>query len=219
MKMKEDLMKLARHFVPALAAAGLACLAAPALAAGTIAYISSSSGYVLHKSGNQAVTANWQGQSGIQGFSGYGTINIAGTCLTGRAGDQPLTWEACRGDASQKWSLSGGKLNNEGGWCADVKGNAGGAGVPVIAFKCTGAANQHWKAHYSESAQTVSTRIPNPAVRAAFLQTAQSAQPGQVISLSTGKIVAQGAGNIVAQGAGNVVAQGAGNVVAQGAGN
>src|SRR4051794_41140280 len=116
-------MKLVRRFAPALAAAGLACMAAPAFSAG-IAYISSSSGYMLHKSGNQAVTANWQGQPSIQGFSGYGTINVGGTCLTGKTADQPLTWEACRGDASQKWSLSGGKLNNEGEWCADVKGNA-----------------------------------------------------------------------------------------------
>src|SRR5690349_17510188 len=84
--------KLARRFVPALTAAGLACMAAPAFSA-EIAYISSSNGYMLHKSGNQAVTANWQGQAPIQGFSGYGMINIGGTCLTGKAADQPLTWE------------------------------------------------------------------------------------------------------------------------------
>lgn len=197
-------------------------LATGALAAhaAQISYISSSGGYMLHMSANTAVTANWQGQAPIQGFSGYGLIQMNGRCLTGHNGGQPLTWEGCNGgDRNQKWSLSGGRLNNEAGWCADVEGNRSGAGVHVIAFKCTGAPNQQWKSHYVESAQAAAAKIGNPQVKAEFLKTAQSAPPGAVISLSTGRIVAQGAGNIVAQGAGNVVAQGAGNIVAQGAGN
>eukprot|EP01031_Cornospumella_fuschlensis_P049026 gene49026-60016_t len=90
--------------VIALAAAAFA-MAAPA-AAQSIAYISSASGYMLHMSGNTAVTANWSGQSPISGFTGYGQIQMNGRCLTGRNGNQPLTWEGCNGsDRSQKWSL------------------------------------------------------------------------------------------------------------------
>ncbi|TFY97734.1 ricin-type beta-trefoil lectin domain protein [Ramlibacter humi] len=197
----------------------LAFAAATAHAGGPVNYISSSSGYMLHMSGNSAVTANWQGQAPIQGFSGYGTIQVNGRCLTGRAAHAPLTWEACKGDQPQKWSLSGGRLKNEGGWCADVQGNRGGAGVPVLAWDCTGAVNQQWRSHYTETAQAAAAKIANPQVRAEFLKNATSAAPGTVISTSTGKIVAQGGGNIVAQGGGNIVAQGGGNIVAQGGGN
>lgn len=202
-----------------LCTAGLA-LASAAAGAANVAYISSSSGYMLHASGGTAVTANWAGQAPIQGFSGYGQIQVNGQCLTGKTGNQPLTWEGCRGgDKSQVWALSNRRLNNEAGWCADVEGNRNGAGVRVLAWQCSGAVNQQWGSHVIESAQAAANRVSNPAVRSTFLSTAQSARPGDVISLSTGKIVAQGGGNIVAQGAGNVVAQGAGNVVAQGAGN
>ncbi len=165
------------------------------------------------------MTAEWRGQAPIQGFSGYGPIQLNGRCLTGRASGQPLGWEACNNDKSQKWSLSGGKLNNEGGWCADVEGNRAGANVRVIAYKCTGAPNQKWKAHMAESAQSVAGKISNAAVKQAFLQTAQSAAPGSVISLSTGKIISGGAGNIISGGAGNIISGGAGNVISAGAGN
>lgn len=203
----------------ALVASSLALTSVSAGAA-NIAYISSSGGYMLNSNGNTAATANWTGQPPIQGFSGYGQINMSGRCLTGKAGSQPLTLEACRGgDKAQIWSLKGGKLNNEGGWCADVEGNRGGAGVRVMAWQCSGAANQKWAAHYVESAQVTASRISNAAVKSVFLQTAQSAKQGDVISLATGKLVASGGGNLVASGGGNVVASGGGNLVASGGGN
>ncbi len=55
---------------------GLSLIGALAYAA-DIAYISSSSGFMLHNSGG-GVTANWQGQARISGFGGYGQINISG---------------------------------------------------------------------------------------------------------------------------------------------
>lgn len=198
----------------------LACIAlalASHSAFAQISYISTSGGYMVHASGSTAVTANWQGQAPIQGFGGYGQITVNGNCLTQHNEGQPLTWEACRNDKSQRWSLSGGKLNNENGWCADVQGNRGGAGVPVIAWKCSGAANQQFKAHRIQSAASVN--IADPQIKAKFVQAAQTAAPGTIISTTTGQIVAQGGGNIVAQGGGNIVAQGGGNIVAQGGGN
>jgi hypothetical protein len=202
-----------------LCAAGFA-LASAAATAANIAYISSSSGYMLNNSGGTAVTANWAGQAPIQGFSGYGQIQMNGQCLTGKTGNQPLTWEGCRGgDKSQIWSLSNRKLNNEGGWCADVEGNRGGAGVRVLAWKCSGAGNQQWGSHYVESAQATASRISNAAVRSTFLSTVQGARPGAIISLSTGKLIGQDGGGLVAAGGGNIVAAGGGNIVAAGGGN
>lgn len=195
-------------------------LTSVAAVAANIAYISSSSGYMLNSSGSTAATANWTGQAPIQGFTGYGQINMNGSCLTGKTGNKPLTLEGCRsGDKSQIWSLKGGKLNNEGGWCADVEGNRSGAGVRVMAWQCSGAPNQKWAAHVVEAAQATASRISNAAVKSVFLQTAKSAKQGDVISLATGKIVASGGGNIVASGGGNVVASGGGNIVASGGGN
>lgn len=185
-----------------------------------IDHISSASGFVLDNSGGNAVTANWQGQSRLQGFTGYGQIKYNGQCLTGRQGGQPLRWENCAGrDPAQTWSLQGRKLNNEGGWCADVEGARNGAGVRVLAYKCSGAGNQQWNAHRVEAASTAAARISNPAVRAEFLKNAQSARAGAVISTSTGKLVAAGGGNLVAAGGGNLVAAGGGNLVAAGGGN
>lgn len=196
----------------------LAC-SAQAASAGNIAYLSSSSGYMLHNSGGTAVTAEWRGQSALEGFSGYGQIRLNGQCLGGKD-NQPLRWEGCRGgDKSQIWGYNNGKLNNELGWCADVEGGRNGAGVRVLAWNCSGAINQRWKAHQIQSAQSVASRIGNPSVSRTFLETARMARPGEVISLSNGRVVAAGSANAVAAGGANVVAAGGGNVVAAGGAN
>lgn len=209
-------MSLFRFFsisVSGLAFSGLA-------AAAGVAYISSSSGYMLHMSGNTAVTANWSGQAPINGFTGYGQIQMSNRCLTGRTGNQPLTWEACNGsDRSQKWSLENRTLKNEGGWCADVEGGRGGAGARVMAWNCNGQGNQKWGSHVAENYRTVAARISNPAIRATFERNASNAAPGAVISSTTGALVSPGGGSLVAAGGGNLVAAGGGNLVAAGGGN
>ena len=101
-----------------------------------------------------------------------------------------------------------------------MQGNRGGAGVPVLAWKCSGAANQQWKALGKVPAQDYAARhIPDPAVRSTFVGTAQSARPGTVISLSTGRVVSAGGANVVSAGGANVVSAGGGNVVSAGGAN
>lgn len=192
---------------------------APA-SAQSIGYISSSSGYMLHMSGNTAVTANWSGQAPISGFTGYGQIQMNGRCLTGRNGNQPLTWEGCNGsDRSQKWSLQNRTLKNEGGWCADVEGGRGGAGARVMAWNCNGQGNQKWGRHIVENYKAVASRISNQTIRSNFERNASKASAGAVISTTTGNLVSPGGGNMVAAGGGNMVAAGGGNMVAAGGGN
>lgn len=194
-------------------------LAAHTAAANNIAYLSSSNGYMLHSSGGSAVTADWRGQSALDGFSGYGQIRLNGQCLGGKD-NQPLRWEGCRsGDKSQVWAFNNGKLNNELGWCADVEGGRNGAGVRVLAWNCSGSSNQRWKAHQLQSAQSVAARLGNSAAGKALVDTARVARPGEVISLATGRVVAAGSANVVAAGGGNVIAAGGGNVIAPGGGN
>lgn len=187
--------------------------------AGNIDYLSSSGGYMLHNSGGTAVTADWRGQSALQGFSGYGQIRLNGQCLGGKD-NQPLRWEGCRGgDKSQTWAFRNGKLNNELGWCADVEGGRGGAGVRVLAWNCSGSSNQRWNAHHVVSAQSLGARIGNSSVARTLADTARVARPGEIISLATGRVVAGGGGNVVAAGSANVVAAGSGNVIAPGGAN
>lgn len=208
-----------------------------AVANAQIAYISSSNGYMIHDGGGVAVTTPWQGQAPISGFSGYGQISINGRCLTGRQGNQPLRFEPCRhGDTSQTWKLSGGQLNNEGGWCADVEGNRGGPGVRVLAWQCSRAVNQRFRAHQLVSAQEFARQaIRDPNISRAFVESANRARPGQLISVASGRLVGDGGGTligqdgagvvatdgagIVAAGGGNIVAAGGGNIVAAGGGN
>jgi len=200
----------------AAAAASLA-LAGLSAQAADIVYISSASGYLLHNSGGAAVTAPWNGQAVVQGFSGYGQVRIGGQCLTGRSPNQQLRWEGCKdGDKSQRWSLANRKLNNELGFCADVEGNRSGAGVRVLAWNCSGASNQQWKAHHRETAQSYAMRINDPAVRAEFIKNAQAASPGTIISIANGRVIAPGGGNVIAPGGANVVSAGGGNVVSAG---
>lgn len=193
-----------------LAAAAAFALAACAAHASEVAYIASSGGYMLHNQGGAAATRDWDGAAAIQGFSGYGAIRVDGQCLTGSASGQPLRWESCRaGDKGQVWKLSSGKLNNELGWCADVQGGRSGAGVPVVAWQCSGAPNQQWKALGKVPAQDYAARhIKDPSIRGAFIGTAQSAKPGTVISTATGRVVSAGGANVVSAGGANVVSAG-----------
>jgi hypothetical protein len=199
-------------------AASLLALGCSAVQAADIAYISSSSGYMVHDSGGTAVTANWAGQAAITGFSGYGPIRVNGRCLTtsGPAG-QPLRWQNCvRGDKSQIWALSNKRLNNELGWCADVEGNRQGAGARLVAWKCHGAANQQFKAHYVVSAQSVAAKVKDPGARAALIRNAQTARPGSVISMSTGQIIGLDGASLIGAGGMNLIAAGSGNLIAAG---
>ena len=69
------------------------------------------------------------------------------TCLTppGAAG-RPVTLTPCGGDeVSARWGLStSGLLRSADGLCADVKGGGQAAGTPVVAFDCSGNANQRF---------------------------------------------------------------------------
>ena len=197
-------------------------------AADNVAYISSSSGYVLHRnSANVAVTANWNGQAPIVGFSGYGQIRMDGLCLTGapQSGPGPLTWEPCRNIPAQRWGLVNTNqpnklLRNEGGWCADVEGNAAGAGVRVLAFTCSGVVNQLWKAHLTQNAQPIINKITDPNIRSSITNKVNVTRP-TVVTLTPSEaqqLVAQGGGNLVAQGGGTFT-QKANQLVATGGGN
>jgi hypothetical protein len=186
-----------------------------------IAFISSvHSGYLLGNSGGVGAAVPWSPQHAVQGFGGYGQIQTQGQCLTGKQSGQPLRWEGCRGgDKSQVWALHGTKLSNELGFCADVEGGNRAAGARLVAWSCSGAANQQWRAHgAAQPANSLQALVPS-AARAEFARNAQTAAPGSVISLSTGKVVAAGGANAVAAGGGNVIAAGGGNVIAAGGGN
>ena len=195
-----------------------ACAAAQA---NGISFISSvHSGYLLGNSGGVGAAVPWSPQQGIDGFGGHGPIQARGQCLTGKQSGQPLRWEGCRGgDKSQMWSLHGAKLSNDLGFCADVEGANRAAGARLVAWSCSGATNQQWRAHGAAlPAASLQAQVPAGA-RAEFVRNAQSAPNGSVISLATGRVVASGGGNVVAAGGGNVIAAGGGNVVAAGGGN
>ncbi|MES2973443.1 MAG: ricin-type beta-trefoil lectin domain protein [Pseudomonadota bacterium] len=203
-----------------IALAGLLGACAAAHASG-ITYLSSvHSGYLLGNSAGVGAAVAWSPQHALEGFGGYGQVKARGQCLSGRQSGQPLRWEGCRsGDKSQVWSLKGSKLGNELGFCADVEGGNRSAGARLVAWSCSGATNQQWRAHgAAQPASSLEARVP-AAARAEFARNAQSAPPGSVISLSTGKVVASGGGNVVAAGGANVIAAGGGNVVAAGGGN
>ena len=206
-----------RRLALGAAALALACTAVAARA--DIAYIVSWRGHMLHMSGNTAVTADWRGQPPIQGFGGYGRIQMNGRCLTGRSERQPLTWEGCGNDKAQVWKLAGGQLTNERGFCADVEGMNPGANARVIAWNCSRSPNQKFTANHAKPAQQVASRIANAAVREKFLAAARSAAPGTVISMATGQVISTGGGNVISTGGGNVISTGGGNVVAPGGGN
>jgi hypothetical protein len=150
----------------------------------TIQYLSSSTGYVLHRSGNTAVVSQWQGQKPIANFTGYGQIMMDNMCLTGNNGEQPLTWEPCRNDPGQRWGIDNGRLRNERGWCADLEGGRNGANVRVLAWKCHGGDNQRWKSHYVESANDYISKIPDASIRNSLNLKISKATAGQLVPLT-----------------------------------
>lgn len=163
------------------------CLSLAASQAGAqtaVQYLSSSTGFVLHRSGNTAVVSQWQGQKPIARFTGYGQIMMDNLCLTGNSGERPLTWEGCRNDPGQTWSLVRGRLRNERGWCADLEGGRGGANVRVLAWKCSGAGNQMWRLHYAESCAKYVSKIPDQSVQQSLNTKISNAPAGQKITLS-----------------------------------
>ena len=159
-------------------------------AAQNIGYISSASGFMLYRSGNIAITANWQGQKPITNFSGYGSITMDRLCLTGARGQQPLTWAKCvKGSQAQTWKYSNGKLNNEFGWCADVEGNRTSAGARVLAWKCHNESNQRWKAHRVVSGASTLKKVRSPVTRKKINDFLNASKPGQTLILEKSDIV------------------------------
>lgn len=149
-----------------------------------IQYLSSSTGFVLHRSGSKAVVAQWQAQQPIANFTGYGKITMDNLCLTGNTGKSSLTWETCRNDPGQTWSFVNGRLRNERGWCADLEGGRTGANVPVLAWNCSGASNQTWRAHYAVAASGYLSNIKDANTRNALNNKLSNASSGQIIRIS-----------------------------------
>ncbi|MFM7545178.1 MAG: ricin-type beta-trefoil lectin domain protein [Synechococcales cyanobacterium] len=183
-----------------------------ARAQNAIGYLSSSTGFVLHRSGNTAVVSQWQVQKPIEGFTGYGQIKMDGFCLTGNTGNRPLTWETCwTNDPGQRWAFDNGRLRNERGWCADLEGGRRGANVPVVAWNCSGAGNQVWKAHYPVNLRSTIARIPDPLMRQQVNRKLIAAPPGtQVIFTVSEKKALESVGLIRLDGASLISAGGLG---------
>ncbi len=76
---------------------------------------------------------------------GSGELRVKDGCVTGSGRQQQLFVSRCDGSDAQQWSYSrGGELRNANGLCADVNGAERRNNTPVIAFRCTGKANQSW---------------------------------------------------------------------------
>ena len=183
-----------------------------ARAQNAVQYLSSSTGFVLHRSGNTAVVSQWAGQKPIEGFTGYGQIKMDGVCLTGNTGNKALTWETCRtNDPGQRWGFDKGRLRNERGWCADLEGGRRGANVPVLAWNCSGAGNQVWRAHYPANLTSTIASIPDPLMRQQLDRKLKAAPPGtQVIFTASEKKALELAGLIGLDGASLISAGGLG---------
>ena len=189
-----------RHYAGSFLFIGLSLTVHHAGAQNAVQYLSSSTGFVLHRSGNTAVVSQWQGQKPIARFSGYGQISMDNLCLTGNNGEKPLTWEACRNDPGQRWGLENGRLRNERGWCADLEGGRGGANVRVVAWKCNGQGNQMWKPHYAISSSNYVSKIPDPNIRQTLNTKIGNASAGQVIPLTQPEknaLIAAGASDLI----------------------
>ena len=182
-----------------------------------IQYLSSSTGFVLHRSGNRAVVSQWAGQKPIEGFTGYGQIKMDGVCLTGNTGNKALTWETCRtNDPGQRWGFDKGRLRNERGWCADLEGGRRGANVPVLAWNCSGAGNQVWRAHYPVPSGNIIAKIPDPTTRQQLDTKIKAAAPGQRIPLTpTEKKALEGVGasNLIGLDGATLISAGGQNLI------
>lgn len=144
-------------------------------------------------------------------FSGYGAIQQGGACLEASREGSALALKPCNNAKNQKWGMrSDGQLNNEQGWCADIKGASRNAGAAVIAWKCNGQSNQKW----------VRAQLrPLSSLPAAAQVQVRNAPVGSGFRVSGGNVIASGAANVIASGAGNVIAAGGGNIIASGGAN
>jgi len=195
---------------------GLSLAVHHACAQSAIHYISSSTGFVLHRSGNKAVVTQWQGQKPIERFTGYGQIKMDGFCLTGNTGNKPLTWETCRNnDPGQRWSFDKGRLRNERGWCADLEGGRGGANVPVLAWNCSGAGNQVWRAHYPVDLTRTIASISNLAMQKQLDQKIKGSPPGAQINFTPAEKKALEAAGLIGIDAASLISAGGLGILSQ----
>lgn len=150
-----------------------------------VGYIAGDGGLVLQAQGDVAAMGEWQGQSPLQGFSGYGQVHWNGLCLTASHANQPLQWAGCRfGDRAQVWKLAARQLANELGYCAARAAPVSGA--LVLAQPCRDEPAQRWAALASVPAQSLAAAIADRAARARFLQAVATEPAGTVISLESG---------------------------------
>lgn len=206
---------------------------ASAVSAQEIMYISSTTGYMLYRNGSQAVTANWQGQAPIRGFTGYGLISQDGYCLTGRTGYRPLSWEYCNSsDRAQRWGLAtaaeGRTLRNELGWCADLQGNQNGPNVSVLAWNCSGAINQQWRRLYAVN--NVVNEVSDPSIRQLLVNRLSSLSAGQSIRITnqeayainstpTARPIQRRGGRLIGLDGATIISSGSGGLIAAGSMN
>lgn len=207
-----------RHYMYSVLFIGFALADKDICAQNSIQYLSSSTGYVLNRAGNNtAMVTQWQGQKPIAQFNGYGEIKMDGYCLTGNAGNKVLTWEDCRtNDPGQKWGFERGRLRNERGWCADLEGGRSGANVAVLAWKCTGAGNQVWKAHYAVAASSIFPKITDQGIRQQLNMKVAAAPAGQRISLTPAEkkaLVAAGGSGLIGLDGATLISAGGQNLI------
>lgn len=160
--------------------------------------------------GSDLILWNCHGGSNQQvSFNGYGPLTMNGRCVTAQGEGQPLVVQSCDGSKkSQKWAMKGGQINNEEGWCMDVKGQADRAGSSIIAWKCHGGTNQKFRKGSSKPVGS----LPHDVRQKVEGMDKRIAQNG-------GNVVAMGGANVVAMGGMNLIATGSGKVVAMGGAN
>lgn len=77
-----------------------------------------------------------------------GPLQVAGACVELVGDGKPLIGARCRSIQQQHWILNrqtGALYNPRSRLCADVRGEGRDTGAEVIAYRCTGTANQRWK--------------------------------------------------------------------------
>ncbi|MFL5813920.1 MAG: ricin-type beta-trefoil lectin domain protein [Bdellovibrionia bacterium] len=113
--------------------------------------------YSCNGGSNQSFVLNSAGQ--LKSFAGAGNlcVDIKGT----GANLNPIVSNTCNGAASQKWSLSNGRLvSASSGRCIDVKASGTANGTPVILYDCSTGANQKWT--FASGAVPSPTPTPKP---------------------------------------------------------
>ena len=103
----------------------------------------------IREGGNDAILWACHGQRNQQFsflFGTSGQLQVMCRCLGAAGGEgTALAATPCRSAPAQRWTLrSDGRLQNDQGFCADVKAN-GGQGAQVIAWRCHNGANQRWR--------------------------------------------------------------------------